>query len=115
MAMIIFDFILFTVLLSVTIWLIPGMLGGVITTIALRREKIPLGIQDIISIGGQWMFASFLGGLVGFGLLLLISMLIPVQETMIPTLLVTYLCFGAGAAVVGVRGARIVLNVLNYS
>jgi hypothetical protein len=108
-------FLIYTFFFAISVWLIPGLLGGVITTFALRREKIPLDIQDIISFGGQWMFAFFLGGLVAFGLLIFLSIVIPEGLTVIPPLLIDYLCFGAGAAVVGARGARIILNVLNYS
>ncbi len=111
----IFAFIFITFIFTMAVWLIPGFLGGVITTFALRREKIPMDVQDFISIGGQWMFACFLGGWVAFGLLILISMVIPEGYTAIPPLLIDYLCFGTGAAVIGMRGARIILKVLNYS
>jgi hypothetical protein len=113
--MAIFSFLLYTFFFAIAVWLIPGLLGGVIITFALRRENIPLEVQDIINFGGQWMFAFFLGGLLTFGLLILISIVLPEGYTAIPPLLIDYLCFGAGAAVVGARGARIILNVLNYS
>ncbi len=111
----IYAFIIYTFFFAIAVWLIPGLVGGVITAFALRREKIPMDVQDIISIGGQWMFAFFLGGLVVFGLLILLSIVIPEGYTAIPPLLIEYLCFGAGAAVIGMRGARIILKVLNYS
>jgi len=110
-----YAFIIYTFFFTITVWLIPGLVGGVITTLALRREDIPLAAQDIIGLGGQWMFACFLGGLVAFGLLILLSMVIPAESTAIPPLLVDYLCFGTGAAVIGTRGAKIILNVLKYS
>lgn len=106
-----------TILFSLAVWLIPGFLGGLITAFALRREKIPLQIQDVISIGGQWMFACFLGGLVVFGLLFLTVALIPENQTVKPSvfMLIENLCFGVGAAVMGARGAKIILNVLDIS
>ena len=111
----IITFIQITVFFAVAVWLIPGLMGGVITTLALRREKVPMDITDIISIGGQWMFTCFLGGLVVFGLIIFISALVPEGQTVNPPMLIEYICFGAGAAVIGARGARIILNVLNYS
>ena len=113
--MVIINIIQITVLFAIAVWLVPGLLGGVVTTLALRREKIPLDVQDIISIGGQWMLACFLGGLVTFGLLILLSMLLPEEPSAISLSFINHLSFGAGAAVIGVRGARIILNVLAYS
>jgi hypothetical protein len=106
-------FIIYTFFFAISVWLIPGLVGGVITALALRREKIPMDVLDVIQIGGQWMIACFLGGLVVFGLLIFLSMVIPAGLT--APLLIDYLCFGAGAAVIGARGAKIILKVLNYS
>ena len=48
-------------------------------------------------------------------IMIFISALVPEGQTVNPPMLIEYICFGAGAAVIGARGARIILNVLNYS
>ena len=113
--MTILNIIQITVFLAVAVWLIPGLLGGLITTFALRREKASLQAMDVISFGGQWMFACFLGGLVVFGSMIIISAIVPEGTTVMPPMLLEYVCFGAGAAVMGARGAKIILSVINYS
>ena len=111
----VFDIIRVTVFFAIAVWLIPGLLGGLITTFALRRVKGSLQVMDVISTVGQWMFSFFLGGLVVFGVMIIFNELVPEGQTAIPQLLIDYLSFGVGAAVMGARGAKIILEVLNYS
>jgi hypothetical protein len=112
----IFNVIGITLVLAAAVWLLPGMLGGLITTFALRREKGSLQAIDVITIAGKWMFTCFLGGLVTFMMFFLISAVVPDGTTFGPAvdMLLEYVCFAAGAAVMGARGAKNILEVLNY-
>jgi hypothetical protein len=111
----ILNYIWLIVFLSVAVWIGPGLIGGLITTLALRREKPSLNLQDIISFTGRWMFSCFLGGLVTFVLMLPLSGLVPEGATGIPPLAVEYFSFGVGSIVMGARGAKIILSILDYS
>ncbi len=112
--MTVINYIQLIIFLAIAVWIGPGLIGGLITTLALRRLKPAMDIQDIISFSGRWMFACFLGGLVAFVVMVVISGLVPEGATGFPPLAVEYLSFGVGSAVMGARGAKIILSILDY-
>jgi hypothetical protein len=111
----ILNFVWLVVFLAVAVWIGPGLVGGLITTLALRREKPSLQLQDIISFAGRWMFSCFLGGLVTFVIMVPLSSLVPEGATGFSSLAVEYISFGVGGAVMGARGAKIIQSILDYS
>lgn len=113
--MAILNYIWLIVFLSVAVWIGPSLVGGVITTLALRREKIFLDLQDVIGYAGKWMVSCFLGGLVTFAVIAVLSGFVPQGASGVLPSVVEYFSFGVGSAVMGARGAKIILSILEIS